>query len=160
MASTFITNPLSSPPHAEQREVLWLPGSTRATHQVYIARVTPPLSGSSVKAGAMRSRKKLADGLAQARKSLGQVWLFPLYHQLGVNSSTSPLFQIAGHGTPTAYTVYECLLCPAGRASGRWSQHPEPQAPKLRLTEGSGRRAYACSLCESQLLGLESNRVC
>lgn len=136
MASTFITNPLSSPPHAEQREVLWLPGSTRATHQVYIARVTPPLSGSSVKAGAMRSRKKLADGLAQARKSLGQVWLFPLYHQLGVNSSTSPLFQIAGHGTPTAYTVYECLLCPAGRGLGEVVPAPRAAGPEAETHRG------------------------
>lgn len=99
ITSTFIINPLSSPLHTEQREILWLTGSTHATHQVHIAPVTPLLSGSIVKAGAMHSRNELVGGFAQARQSLGQMWLLPLYQQLGVNSSTPQLFQTAGHDT-------------------------------------------------------------
>lgn len=63
----------------------------------------------------MHSGTELVDRLAQARQSLGQMWWLPLYHQLGVNPSTSQLFQTAGHDTQTAYTAYECLLCPAGK---------------------------------------------
>lgn len=116
-------------------------GRTHAARQVHIAWVTPPLSGSSVKAGAMHSRMELVDRLAQARQSLGQMWWLLLYHQLGVNPSTSQLFQTAGHDTQTAYTAYECLLCPAGKGAGgeSWSQHPELQALKLRLTRGKSK---------------------
>lgn len=91
--------------------------------QVHVAWLIPPLPGSSIKAGATHPRNcipgtELGDGLAQARKSLGQIWLFPLYHQLGVNSLAPQLFQTAGHGTQRADTACEGLFCPAGRSRG------------------------------------------
>lgn len=80
-------------------DVLWLTGSAHATCQALVAWV---LSQAPV------SRKEpcipgaeLGDGLAQARKSLGRIWLLPLYHQLGVNSSTPQLFQTTGHDRHT-----------------------------------------------------------